>query len=110
MLQTLTLELADRRRLDIQADDEQRLIDSLKVLREKNMIQEMPETWVQSLRTRRRVNIFLTYKQAGIVNGDILKLGEGGERDELGIKAESKNHEENPGVEDRTAEMYDGKE
>ncbi|MGN0305128.1 MAG: hypothetical protein ACI4D2_03120 [Lachnospiraceae bacterium] len=62
---------------DIMADREQRIKTTVRVLQET-----MPEIFdgieepvnVQSERTKRRINIEKTYREAGIYQGDILRL------------------------------------
>ncbi|MGN1196441.1 MAG: hypothetical protein ACI4TA_02455 [Acetatifactor sp.] len=62
---------------DIMADREQRIKTTVRVLQETmpeifDGIEEMVN--VQSTRTKRRINMEKTYREAGIYQGDILRL------------------------------------
>lgn len=62
---------------DIQVNHEQKIKDTLEILKE-NLIPELADSGailnVRSLRTKRRINTELTYRQIGIYEGDNLVI------------------------------------
>lgn len=62
---------------DIMVNPDQKIIDTLKILKENNMIpmdENLNEVLVKSQRRKRVINSQLSYRQAGIFNGDLLQI------------------------------------
>ena len=61
--------------LNVLVSDEQEIIETLRVLVEKGLIskEKLESTkYVQGLRTKAHINLFLTYREANIYSGDVL--------------------------------------
>ncbi len=77
---TLSLHIKPgKRRLDIQVNDNQTILETMTVLEDKGLLPGMTLSVrlpVRSERSRERINPQLTYAQAEIYTGDILHVGE----------------------------------
>lgn len=65
------------REIDIQAEDTQQIRQTLEVVSEAEGLCRSFERPVFSLRRRRFINPFLSWREAGIYNGDIILLRDG---------------------------------
>lgn len=74
----LTWKIAEQNRsLDILVSDEQKIIETMRVLLDKGLLTQEKfdsATYVKSLRTNTQVNLLLTYKEGQIYSGDILQV------------------------------------
>lgn len=64
--------------MDLLVFPEQKIVETMQILAEKDLLEEGMEDsvkYVKSLRTNQQVNILLTYKEAEIYSGDILEPG-----------------------------------
>lgn len=71
--------LPQNRRLDIQVNENQTIMETLTVLDDKGLLLGVTvdnHLLIRSERSRERLNPLLTYEQAGIFTGDILYVGE----------------------------------
>lgn len=62
---------------DIMVNPDQKIIDTLKILKENNAIslnENLNKILIKSQRKKRYINSRLSYRQAGIFNGDLLQI------------------------------------
>lgn len=69
---TFTLQ-TNNGKLDLKTDENQRIIDTLKILSE-NSISIPNVSQIKSQNNRKYISVFSTYKQGFIYTGDILKI------------------------------------
>lgn len=74
----LTWRISEQNReFDLLVSDEQKIAETLTVLKEKGLVQEETADavqYVRSLRTNRQIPVLLTYKEGNIYAGDILQI------------------------------------
>ena len=73
----LTWRVKGKRDMDLLVSEEQKIAETIEILTEKGLLEEeMADTvkYVKSIRTNNQVNVLLTYSEANIYSGDILKL------------------------------------
>ncbi len=62
---------------DIMVNPDQKIMDTLKILKENNAIslgENLNKVLIKSQRRKRYINSRLSYRQAGIFNGDLLQI------------------------------------
>ncbi|CAK7060227.1 MAG: hypothetical protein EUB_03459 [Eubacterium sp.] len=62
---------------DIMVNPDQKIIDTLKILKENNAVslnENLNKILIKSQRKKRYINSRLSYRQAGIFNGDLLQI------------------------------------
>lgn len=73
MMMTISLAiLAENKQIDIMVNDEQRIGNTLEVVKEQGVIRENKNMILRSQRSRQRINPQHSYKEEHIYNGDIL--------------------------------------
>lgn len=74
----LTIKLTNRNiSRDIMVNPDQKIVDTLRILEENNILsmdEDMEKILVKSERKKRYINSRLSYRQAGIFNGDLLQI------------------------------------
>ena len=63
--------------IDLLVFEEQKIAETMKILIDRGFLEEEAEDniqYVKSMRTNNQVNTLLTYREANIYSGDILKL------------------------------------
>lgn len=69
--------LEQNKDINVLVSDEQELIETMHVMYEKGLIskEKMEATsYVQGMRSKKHINLLLTYKEANIYSGDILLI------------------------------------
>lgn len=69
--------LEQNRTFDLLVSDEQKIAETLAVLKEKGLVPEETADsvrYVRALRTNRQIPVLLTYKEGNIYSGDILQI------------------------------------
>ena len=78
MMITLTIKQNNREAFDIQVPSRQRVVDTLQILYENNLIyleHDMLESKIWSERKKQQINLEYSYEQNAIYTADILKIG-----------------------------------
>ncbi len=73
MIYTLCIDASDFTR-DIKVNEEQKIIDTIRILIDGNIIRDYEKITIFSERKNMNINLEQTYKEAEILNGDILHI------------------------------------
>lgn len=65
-----------QRDMDLIVSSDQKIVETMQILAEKGLIEEVPNSiqYIKSLRTSNQINTLLTYSEANLFSGDILVL------------------------------------
>lgn len=80
----LTWRIKGRPDMDLLVFEEQKIVETMKILEEKGLLEEEQTEsvkYIKSLRTNNQVNALLTYSEANIYSGDILVLEDNSENE-----------------------------